>query len=53
MLTLLIILVVCYLDYRLIFSKPKLKMVRIPYYENYIIESDGIITMLKKIDIVV
>ena len=51
MLNLLIILVVCTLVYRIIFSNSKPKMVRIPHYENYIVESDGIITMSKKIDI--
>ena len=51
MLTLLIISVVCTLVYRIIFSNSKPKMVMIPHYENYIVESDGIITMSKKIDI--
>lgn len=51
MLTLLIISVVCTLVYRIIFSNSKPQRVRIPHYENYTVEADGIITMSKKIDI--
>lgn len=51
MLTLLIISVVCTIVYRIIFSNSEPKMVRIPHYENYVVESDGVITMSKKIDI--
>ena len=51
MLTLLIISVVCTLAYRIIFSNSEAKVVRIPCYENYIVEPDGIITMSKKINI--
>ena len=51
MLNLLIISAVCTLVYRIIFSNSEPKMVRIPHYENYIVESNGIITMSKKIDI--
>jgi hypothetical protein len=39
------------LAYRIIFSNSEVKTVRIPHYENYIVEADGIITMSKKIDI--